>query len=335
MPRELNKELNNMQNLTEIEIGEVNFSIDISDISGSTPFILEEHDTTYRSFFREVNKSANKTAGTIDIKINLEPGNFPQTGKMTKIFDSNQSWLMFKEGEVYYAVLHPPSHEKPLWAARFTRQVKEVTVYCSSRLIRKRDGKTVILNPVRYPLDQLLHMYILAQHQGAVIHAAGVEINGNGFIFPGPSGAGKSTLCRQFIRGNSSNSIVFSDDRMLVRKLPGMNSNFKTYGTPWAGELKIARNRGTPLKAIFFLQHGSSCKIKQLNRKHALDRLLKVTSIPWYDREVMPGVLSFCDSLITHVPLYELHFTPGLEVVRFLETGIQNILGKLLRIYNG
>jgi hypothetical protein len=305
-----------------MEIGGVNFSI---NIPGKTPHLLQELDPTYRCFFRKVNKRKNKIIGAIDIKINLELGNLPDTGKLTKIFDSSQSWLMFRESDVYWAVLHPPAHEKPIWAARFNRDVKDVTVYCSGRLIQEREGKTIIINPVRYPLDQLLIMYILSRHQGAVIHAAGIEINGAGFIFPGPSGAGKSTLCRQFILANPENSVVFSDDRVVVRKSPGVHSTFQAFGTPWAGELGIARSQGMHLNAIFFLRHGTGNKIKQLNPRQALDSLLKVTSIPWYDREVMPEVLLFCESLITHVPLFELHFTPGLEVVRFLETRAREI----------
>ena len=66
-------------------------------------------------------------------------------------------------------------------------------------------------------------------------------------------------------------------------------------------------------------------KAAQIKPRQALDNLVKVTSIPWYDREVMPEILHFCEDLITHVPLFELHFTPGLEAVRFLETRIRGI----------
>jgi hypothetical protein len=316
------KKLDGMENLTQMEIGGVNFFI---NGPVKTPHLVQEHDPIYREFFAAENKTKNTIPGTIDIKINLKVGNLPDTGKFTKIFDSNQSWLMFREDDIYWAVLHPPAHEKPIWAARFNRDVKEVTVYCREQYIQKRNGKTIILNPVRYPLDQLLIMYILAPRQGAVIHAAGIEINGNGFIFPGPSGAGKSTLCRQFILANPSNSMVFSDDRMVVRKSPGDHGAFRVFGTPWPGELGIARSQDMPLHAIFFLRHGTGNKIKQLEPRQALDNLLKVTSIPWYDRDVMPEVLRFCEDLITHAPLFELHFTPGLEAVRFLETHTRGI----------
>jgi hypothetical protein len=311
------KKLDDMDNLTQMEIGGVNFSIAGPN---KTSYLLQEHDPTYKGFIKNENNGKNKSARVIDIKVNLKLGKLPGTGKMTKIFDSSQSWQMYREGDIYWAVLHPLAHEQPIWAARFNRDVKEVTIFCSEQYMQKRNGKTFILNPVRYPLDQLLIMYILARHHGVVIHAAGIEINGNGFIFPGPSGAGKSTLSRQFILANSSNSMVFSDDRMIVRNSPEVHDTFRAFGTPWPGELGIARSQDMPLQAIFFLRHGSGNKIKQLEPHQALDKLLKVTSIPWYDREVIPEILRFCEDLLTRVPLFELHFTPGLEVVRFLET---------------
>jgi hypothetical protein len=311
-----------MDNLIHMEIGGVNFSI---NTPGKTPHILREHDPTYRSFFKKVNQGKNKIAGAIDIKINLELEHLPDTGKLAKIFDSGQSWSMFREEDVYWAVLHPPAHEKPLWAARFNPDVRDVTVYCSARFFQGRERETIILNPVRYPLDQLLIMYILAQHQGAVIHGAGMEMNGKGFIFAGPSGAGKSTLARLFNTAGGQNNpavSVLSDERIVARKI---NGTFKAYGTPWYGEEGIARNTNTPLSGIFFLNHGGENRAKPLNPRRALEKLLKVTSIPWYDRDVMPGVLLFCEELLTRVPLFELHFTPGLEAIRFLETCTRDI----------
>lgn len=311
-----------MENLTQIEIGGVNFSI---NLPGRTPHLLQEHDPTYREFVAKENKTKNKIPVTNNIKINLEVGNMPETGKLTKIFDSNQSWLMYRQDDIYWAMLHPPTHEKPIWAARFNSDVKEVTVYCNKRFIQKRNGKTIILNPVRYPLDQLLIMYLLARHQGAVIHAAGIEIRGKGFILAGPSGAGKSTLARLFnasIGQNNPGTLVLSDERMVTRKINGI---FKTYGTPWHGEEASTRNKCVPLSAIFFLNHGKENSAAQIKPQQALDKLLKVTSIPWYDREVMPEILHFCEDLITNVPLFELHFTPGLGVVSFLETYTRGI----------
>jgi hypothetical protein len=316
-----------------MEIAGVDFSISAKKTGKMPGILVQEHEPGYQSFFFKSNiKNRNPEPGTLSINVSLElvNGNMPDSRRMPKLFDSGQSWWMTREADVYWAVLHPPAHEKPLWAARFNPDVKDVTVYCSPQLIQEQEGKTIILNPVRYPLDQLLMMYILARHQGVVFHAAGIKMSGKGFIFAGPSGAGKSTLARLFnasLGQNKPGVLVLSDERIVTRNV---NGTFKAYGTPWHGEEGTTRNTSVPLSGIFFLYHSSQNRVKPLKPQQALERLLQVTSIPWYDRDILPGILRYCEELLNRVPLFEFHFTPGLEAIRFLETCIRDHLKYLL-----
>jgi len=66
---------------------------------------------------------------------------------------------------------------------------------------------------------------------------------------------------------------------------------------------------------MFFITQGTSNRIEEITVKQALKRLLPVTSIPWYDREIMSEILTFCEDLISGVPIYELYFKPSVEVV--------------------
>ena len=307
-----------------VKIGGVFFSIEVINKS-KAPILLQENDPAYQSFFKNFNiKKDEKKNVSVRLELKSEEMLNPkELVKKIKIFDSDQSWSILRDSktsDIYWIILHPPIHKKPLWAAQFNRDISEVTVYCSPQIYREKDGKMVISNPFRYPLDQLLLMYFLAQHQGAVIHAAGIAINGKGFIFPGRSGAGKSTLSRLFTsREDHEHLEVFSDERMVIRKINGI---FTAFGTPWSGEAQIARNKSIPLSGIFFLHHaanGPPNKIIEIKQKKALEKLLPVISIPWYDREVMPKVLQFCEDLVSNVPCFDLHFTPGIEVVKCLE----------------
>jgi serine kinase of HPr protein (carbohydrate metabolism regulator) len=149
-------------------------------------------------------------------------------------------------------------------------------------------------------------MHILAGNQGFIIHAAGVQIGGSGYIFPGKSGAGKSTLTRQFA-GRPGTGLL-SDDRVAVRRIGGC---FHAFGTPWPGEGKVAVNGRVPLAGIFFILKGSRNEIKEITTRTALERLLPVVSVPWYDRDVMAGILSFFEELVSRVPVYEMLFTRG------------------------
>jgi serine kinase of HPr protein (carbohydrate metabolism regulator) len=146
-------------------------------------------------------------------------------------------------------------------------------------------------------------MYILARKGGAIVHAAGASICGQGMLFAGPSSAGKTTLSG--LLAGQEHIELLSDDRMVVRR---MGDQYLAFGTPWPGEAGVAVNQGVPLSALFFIYHGTDNRIREIPAQVALERLLPVASIPWFDRDVLPTALSFCDDLLSHIRAYELHF---------------------------
>ena len=294
-----------MANLTKKEIAGISFLTECENC-----IILKEPRPCYESFVKKVDKAPRD----IDIKIRLELGSMPNVEALSKVFNGGQAWSMYQDGEDYFLALNPPPFKQPLWLAKIDRGFTKVIVYCGEQLVSDRNGKIVVSNPAHYPLDQILLMYVLARRQGALLHAAGIGINGKGYVFPGKSGAGKSTLARQFAaRGNAG---LLSDDRVVVRKF---NGAFNTYGTPWPGEAGIAVNQGSPLSGIFFIYHKSENIIREIKPQETFERLLPVTSIPWYDKEIMPEILLFCESVASQIPAYELHFKPGSAVVDVFE----------------
>jgi len=290
-----------------MRIGDVDFVIE-----NNTPSLLQKLEQNYRPFLEKINNHPQPEP--ISILVGLEMGHLPNAENLKKLFDSGQSWSMFRDGHDYLLMHRPPTFERPLWLARMNRRLTRATIFINETFISEIDGRKILENPVRYPLDQILLMYILAQKEGALLHAAGIRIKGKGCIFPGQSGAGKSTITRQFAAGEYAK--LLSDDRIIVRKI---GETFKAYGTPWPGEAGIALNESMPLSGIFFINHGSSNRIKAIKPQKALERLFPVTSIPWYDRDIMPKILDFCEDLVLNVPAYELDFKPSVEVVDVLE----------------
>jgi len=293
--------------LWHLHIAGVHFLISL-EISHS----LQDLEPAHQSFFAK----ATNHFGThsADIRIRLRLGEIPPTEKLKKLFNSEQSWSMFQDGHNHSLTLNSPAFEQPHWFADINSDFTKVTVCLNEKFVSQKNDKTVLSNPIKYPLLQILLMYILAQRQGAIIHAAGIVINGKGYIFPGKSGAGKSTMTRQFAGRRGIG--LLSDDRVVVRKEEGA---FRAYGTPWPGEEGIAENMNVPLSGLFFIAHGSENRIKEISAQEALERLLPVTSIPWYDRDVVPKMLDFCGDLVSHIPTYEFQFKPGIEVVDVLE----------------
>lgn len=283
-----------------IEIAGVTFSI---NCQGSIP--LQDFNQTYNSFL-----ITDHDPPDADIYVTLELHTMPHTSKLKKIFDSGQSWSMFQNGDSYFVSLNPSAlYEKPIWIAQFDPHVKRVIVYQREFLIQGTTDSEAIPNHVCYPLDQILLMYYLAQREGALIHAAGLCFHDKGYIFPGKSGAGKSTISRQLTEIDDYEFL--SDDRIIVRK---MDKTFKAFGTPWPGEAGIAVNKSVDLSGIFFISQASYNKIEEIKPQKAMERLLPVVSIPWYDKEVVIKILDFCEDLISNVPVYELYFKPDIEV---------------------
>ncbi|MCP4668962.1 MAG: hypothetical protein GY849_21710 [Deltaproteobacteria bacterium] len=249
-----------------------------------------------------------------ETRIRLLLGEIPRVEKHKRLFDCGESWSMFQDGAGYCLAIRPLSLKQPAMAATISAGFAEAKVYIDRERFNRAKNMDVLSNPVGYPLLQILLIHILAKRQGALIHAAGVDINGKGYLFPGKSGAGKSTLSRWF--SAREDIALLSDDRIAVRKIDGA---FNAYGTPWPGEARVAENKSAPLSGIFFLTQGSENRIRKIKTREVLERLLPVTSIPWYDREIVRDMLDFCDDLISRIPTYELLFKPGVEAAEVVE----------------
>jgi hypothetical protein len=284
-----------------LTIANVSFSLKFN-----APLTPSDFDKTFNSFLKTNNDSAS-----IDIEISFNLDTPPNTTKLTKIYDGGLSWSMFKNSCNYYMMQNPSSLEnKPQWVTSFAQKIKKVTIFVDKSLVFKNNERFTVPNLISNPVGQILLMYFLSNNKGALIHAAGAEFEGRGYIFPGKSGAGKSTLTRQLacIDGFS----VLSDDRIVVRKT---ENTFKAFGTPWPGEAGTVVNRSVNLSGIFFISHASSNKIKDLKPQKALEKLLPVVSIPWYDKEVMIKILDFCGELVSNIPAYEFQFKPDNKAI--------------------
>jgi hypothetical protein len=288
-----------------IQIAGVTFAINFQE-----SLILKNSNPFYKDF---VQSDAYSAPSDIDITFDFD--HLPDTKNLSRIFDGGQSWSMWQNSGHYFVTLHSPALEGRLvCAAEFDSSARNATVYPGDTCLERSTENAEVFNPFSYPLDQILLMYFLAQRKGALIHAAGIEVNGKGYIFPGKSGAGKTTLSRQFTCLNKHE--IMSDDRIVVRRIDGQ---FRMFGTPWPGEAGIAQNKHLPLHGIFFISHGTENAIKKITPAEAVKRFMPVTSIPWYDKPTMLSILSFCEEVVSHIPAYEFSFRPEIEAVNLFE----------------
>ena len=166
------------------------------------------------------------------------------------------------------------------------------------------------VEPMGYPLDELLIMHRLTQEKAIELHSCGiVRPDGTGDLFVGHSGAGKSTTTRLWTA--RENVEVLSDDRIIVRREPvEKTERMRMYGTPWHGEAMYASPSSAPLTRIFILQHGQGNVITRLSPSQAVAELFARSFVPFHRHEYVESALCFLEELAAAIPCYRYFFEP-------------------------
>ena len=277
-------------------------TLTIADIRFAIACDSRVEDLRPREAYREFVSTVPEPAD-VDVPVSLIPQPLRGLSRLTRCFDAEDMWSLFKDGDIRYLAHMGWGVEHPLWAAEFPLDCSSVRVHCGGLLLQEIDGETRVSTPMRYPLDQLLMTYVLSQREGLIIHSAGVVCEGRLWLLAGKSGAGKSTASA-LLKGRKGVDLL-SDDRIVVRS---MGESWIGYGTPWPGEARVAANRQAPLAGILFLKQSPENRIDPLSASGAVERMLPVASVPWYEPELFPEVMASCGRLAEAVPSYEFNF---------------------------
>ncbi len=295
-------------------IGKVNTGGLAWDIRSSTPIVLAQADPAYQHFA----DTGTHVGEKLQIQVELELDAMPDLGDAVRLFENEEGRSVFALAGDRWFLQTPVGSSNPVWCAHSQRESMCVTIYCGRQLRANQDGTEILVNPVTYPLDLILTMQLLSGREGIVVHAAGVEIEGKAVVFVGKSGAGKSTLARLFAE---QGLVVLSDDRVVVRKSAG---EWHAYGTPWLGEAGLARDKRCSVGSVVLLRQGEEDCLRRLDASEVMRGLLPAASIPWYDRDVVAGMLQTCEVLLREVPGYELTFRPTSRVVDVVRALIED-----------
>ena len=135
---------------------------------------------------------------------------------------------------------------------------------------------------------------LFAQHQGILVHAAAVVVDGRAWVFAGPSGSGKSHWTRQW---QERGLAVLDEDRVVLRLLDGQ---VWAFGTPWHLEPRLCSPRGAPVERLFFLQQAEPDAVREVRPAAAATLLLRSTQLPVYDPQAMQAVLDVVGQAAIH-----------------------------------
>ena len=167
------------------------------------------------------------------------------------------------------------------------------------------------VNPLEYPLDELLMIHKLSTGLGMEVHSCGVVTDdGRGRLFVGHSGAGKSTTSRLWM--HRPGVCVLSDDRIILRQ---HGNEFRMYGTPWHGDAGLAAQASNRLDRIFLLEHASKNEIFPLEPARAAAELLARCFVPFHSGEGLANTMRLIESIVKKVPVSVFRFIPGSSAV--------------------
>jgi hypothetical protein len=179
------------------------------------------------------------------------------------------------------------------------------------------------LNPLEYPLDELLWIHRLSMGEGVELHGCGVIApDGRGLLLTGHSGAGKSTSSRLWSKQVGAR--VLSDDRIILRREKG---RVWMYGTPWHGDAGIAEADRWPLDGIFILAHGGKNELRPMSRTTASAELYARSFVPHHSSDAVAFNLEFLSKVTAEVPCFDFSFVPDITAVEVL---LREELGKTI-----
>ena len=240
---------------------------------------------------------------TPDVIIDVDVDAAPDDGVRECLFDSGGPWRLYRHDDGFlFRFFASTFGARPYKTARFTPD------FSRGRITLDRDffANVAPVDPLEYPLDELLVIALLAQGRGLEIHGCGVaDTNGRGYLFVGQSGAGKSTMAR--IWSGEPGAVILSDDRIVVRR---HDDDVWMYGTPWHGEAPLASPSRARLDALFFLRHAPHDEIQTIGTAEASARLFAASFPPFHDRRGLAFTLEFLERVVSRVPCRELGFVP-------------------------
>jgi MoaA/NifB/PqqE/SkfB family radical SAM enzyme len=225
-------------------------------------------------------------------------------------------WAVYRRGRSWIYVMIPPDPSDPAVprVMVFDDGHTRGHIYAPSDELFRRGGHDSL---ALLPSDQLVLARALPAFGGVFVHAAAVEMGGQGLVFAGASEAGKSTMVKLI----GEKARVLCDDRVIIREDGG---GFRVHGTWNHGEIDRVSPGSAPVRAVFFLRQANENRLDRVVEPKAvlrdfLPRIVRpLVSADWWDR-----ALGLAEAIVREVPFYDLSFDKSGAVVGELETFLE------------
>jgi hypothetical protein len=137
---------------------------------------------------------------------------------------------------------------------------------------------------------------------GLLFHAAGIVRDAKAYVFFGHSGAGKTTVSRL-----SGVDHVLNDDLLLLRPEA---AGWQVYSTPFFNPTQVPprENRSATLTSMFSLVQDQEVYLETPSQAQLLAELVANIPVVSTDPRATLPLIARCQTLLSHVPVYRLHF---------------------------
>ena len=272
-------------------------------IAGITIAVRSEGDVWWEE---PVSRFLVPSPANPDVELTVVVGSPGRRVVEEALFDSDSVWRLYREGAGFRIECRSEAFgEGPYKTAIFDETFTRGTIFMEPHVAH--------LNPLDYPLDEVLLANLLGRGRGVELHSCGViDAQGRGHLFVGVSGAGKTTTARLW---EGAASGIVSDDRVIVRERTGNGAAMWMFGTPWHGEAELSMPGGVPLAGVYLLVQSEANALRALDPAEAVARLFRCAFPLFYDGEALDFTLAFLAKLAASVPVRELQFTRDRSVV--------------------
>ncbi len=245
------------------------------------------------------------------IRFNIHFNGYPKLNGQKLIFDGEHHWKLYQENSQYLFEAFDPSTHTRNMISLVNQHFDRAEVYVEPGASGSPPPWSVprLMNP----LGQWLLINRLAETGGVMVHALGIDDEGQGLVFVGPSGSGKSTLARFW--GRRKGVRILSDEHVIIRRL---GKTFYAYGTPWPGMAARVSPHPVPIQQIFFIEHHPKHHLWEETQGILASCLFSQLFLPrWNPRIIESGVTS-CEQLVQEVQCQKLGFAKHPSVIDFV-----------------
>lgn len=231
------------------------------------------------------------------------------------IFDACHGlWKLYEAEAGFYVETLQPHSKRPFNRLVLDKECARGEVWTREQR-HHRTGKRGWVPPaVINPVVEFCLLMRLAREGGALLHGAGVVVDGKGWVFIGTSGAGKSTISDFYI---AQGETVLSDERIIIRKTA---NRFLLCGTPWHGTSHAVNGQVVPLDRLYVIRHGAGThRVRKLSSIEVCQLGLQQCFLPHWDREGMTKTVGLFSELADRIECYDLAFLNQPDVIEFLQ----------------